>query len=204
MFDSKVTAKELIEEIRQEADISLEIPDENYIAWLNSLEQMLYSEIIKEQGKRMFDTDAAEFEGVIGLANLDVPDGEDGMRFEDIHAVYRDGTQLIKSTLASGVLFPDTYYKISGGIGFNLKETEVDEIKVIYFVRPKLKTIENYNSANVMLPVEFIDLAKAKLRAEGYKLANEDNLAAKWINDYNVLVETFRAWVEGKRANFGL
>ena len=52
--------------------------------------------------------------------------------------------------------------------------------------------------------IEFIDLAKAKLRAEAYKVANEDNLAAKWINDYNVLVETFKAWVEEKRATFGI
>jgi len=55
-----------------------------------------------------------------------------------------------------------------------------------------------------MLPIEFIDLAKAKLRGEAYKVANEDSLAAKWINDYNMLVETFKAWIERERANFGM
>ena len=55
-----------------------------------------------------------------------------------------------------------------------------------------------------MLPVEFIDLVKAKLRGEAYKLANEDNHAAKWLNDYNTLLETFKAWIADKSANFGM
>jgi hypothetical protein len=55
-----------------------------------------------------------------------------------------------------------------------------------------------------MLPAEFIELAKAKLRGESYKYANEDGLAAKWLNDYNALLETFKVWVQSKSANFGI
>jgi len=204
MFDSGITVSELIDNIRNEADISYDIPDESYILWLNSLEQLLYREVIKEQGEQVFGINDAPFNGVLSLTNLDMSDGKDRIRFEDIHAVYADSTQLIKSTLASGVLLPDTYYKISGGVGLHLKKTTPDKIRIIYFVRPALKTEEAKDTDHVMLPIEFIDLAKAKLRGEAYKVANEDSLAAKWINDYNMLVETFKAWIERERANFGM
>lgn len=204
MFDSGVTVSELIESINAEADISYDIPDESYILWLNSLEQLLYREVIKEQNEHLFDIDGAPFSGVLSLVGVNENENEDDIRFEDIHAVYSDDTQLIKSSLASGVLFPDTYYKISGGVGLNLVNKTPDKIKIIYFVRPAIKKAENKETDNVMLPLEFLDLAKAKLRGEAYKIANEDNLAAKWLNDYNMLVETFKAWIEGKNAKFGL
>ena len=104
------------------------------------------------------------------------------------------------------MIFPDTYYKIQNNIGLNLKN-QAEKLKIIYFVRPALKTVDtndNISSENVMLPVEFIDLAKAKLRGEAYKVANEDSIAAKWLNDYNVLLETFKAWISGKQSEFGM
>lgn len=201
MFNSGVTVSELIESINMEADISYDIPDESYVSWLNSLEQLLYREVIKEQGSVEVELNGKI---LIGLTGKKDAQGEDELRFEDIHAVYAAGTQLIKSTLASGVIFDNTYYKISGGMGLNLKSPMPEKIKIVYFVRPALKTTENIETDHVMLPIEFIDLAKAKLRAEAYKIANEDNLAAKWLNDYNMLVETFKAWIEGKNAKFGL
>ena len=139
MFDSGVTVSELIESINAEADISYDIPDESYILWLNSLEQLLYREVIKEQNEHLFDIDGAPFSGVLPLVNVKKNENEDVIRFEDIHAVYSDDTQLIKSSLASGVLFPDTYYKISGGVGLNLVNTKPNKIKIIYFVRPAIK-----------------------------------------------------------------
>ena len=81
------------------------------------------------------------------------------------------------------------------------------EIRIIYFVKPKLNAVDendNIEPGNVMLPIEFIDLVKAKLRGEAYKLSNEDSLAAKWLNDYNILLETFKAWLNSKQPNFGM
>ena len=54
-----------------------------------------------------------------------------------------------------------------------------------------------------MLPYEFLDMVKAKLRGEAYKIANENSIAANWLNDYNAILMDFRAWVETKRASFG-
>lgn len=200
MFDSGIIVSGLIEQIKDEADIAVPIPTESYVLWLNALEQLLYTELIQEQGEIELD---GVLGGVISLDTLAVPSGENAVRFEDIHAVFADKTQLIQSTLASGVIFPNTYYKIGRSLGLNLKK-QPERLKIIYFVKPELKTAGNIGTKDVMLPVEFIDLAKAKLRGEAYKLANEDSLAAKWINDYNILLETFKTWLSGKQPEFGI
>lgn len=203
MFNSGISAKDLVAQLKNEVDVAIPIPNASYVSWLNSLEQLLYTELIQEQGEIELDSVSS---GVIGIDTLNVPNDENAVRFEDIHAVYADQTQLIESTVASGVIFPDTYYKIQNNIGLNLKK-QAEKLKIIYFVRPALKTVDindNISSENVMLPVEFIDLAKAKLRGEAYKVANEDSIAAKWLNDYNVLLETFKAWISGKQSEFGM
>lgn len=200
MFNSGVLVSDLIEQIKGEADIAYPVSDENFVLWLNSVEQLLYTELIQEQGEISLKNVSGN---VVGIDTLDVPNGENNIRFEDIHTIYADETQLIETTVASGAIFPDTYYKIQNNIGLNLRKNP-EKLRIIYFVRPKLKTLDNIKTEYVMIPVEFIDLAKAKLRGEAYKLANEDSLAAKWINDYNILLETFKAWLSGKQAEFGM
>ena len=200
MFDSGIKASALIEQIENEADIAIPIAKESFVSWLNALEQLLYTELIQEQGKIELDGVNGS---VIGIDTLNVPNGENAVRFEDIHTIYADQTQLIESTAASGVIFPDTFYKIGVDIGLNLKKRP-EKVTIIYFVKPELKTTDNISTKNVMIPVEFIDLAKAKLRGEAYKVANEMELSAMWLNDYNVLLETFKAWLSGKQPEFGM
>lgn len=185
MFNSGIKTSDLISELKEEVDIAVPIDDSLYTNWLNSLERLLYREVIKEQK--------------IGNGK-DLQAFDDEVTFEDIHAVYVGNTQLIKSTAASGVIFPDTYYKEDNNLVIN---TEKDgDIKIVYFVKPKLKS--KGDDSYVNMPIEFIDLVKAKLRGEAYKLANEDILAAKWLNDYNILLESFKMWINEKAADFGL
>ena len=200
MFDSGIKAAALIEQIKKEADIAIPVPDSSYILWLNALEQLLYTELIREQGKIELSNVSGS---VIDIDTLSVPDGEGSVRFEDILAIYADRTQLIRSTVASGSIFPDTYYKTGNNIGVNMA-FQPERIKLIYLIKPELKTTDNINTRNIMLPVEFTELVKAKLRGEAYKLVNEDSIAAKWINDYNILLETFKSWLSAKQADFGL
>ena len=207
MFDSGISVKNLIDELKNtEVDIALEIPNITYVTWLNALQQILYTEIIKEQKKRVFKPPFNIEEGI----SLEAENNENKPSFEDIHTVYAKldeyDVQLIKSTVTSGMIFPNTYYKNNEKLYFNTKE-EPTELTVVYYVKPKLvKTDEEdeITEGNVMIPIEFIDLVKAKLRGEAYKLANEDNIAAKWLNDYNNLLETFKVWIASKSSTFGM
>ena len=199
MFDSGISVKDLIDELKDEVDIALEIPDATYITWLNSLQQLLYTEVIKEQSVKIL---TPPFQSKAVFLSTIAGNNENAVRFEDIHAVYADDIQLMKSTFASGVIFPNTYYKGLGQLIFNA--TVINYLRIYYYVKPELVNDDNYDIKNVMLPIEFIELAKSKLRGEAYKLANEDSIAAKWLNDYNVHLETFKAWIADKAPTFGM
>ena len=199
MFDSGISVKDLVDELKEEVDIALEIPNTAYAGWLNSLQQLLYSEIIKEQKKAVVELSE---DGVISLS-YPLGTDENRTRFEDIYAIYANGKQLMKTTLTSGKIFPDTFYKINNNVGINATPIPT-EVEIIYIVKPVLVKNIDEGNVKVMVPVEFIDLVKAKLRGEAYKLVNEDAIAAKWLNDYNMLLETFKAWIAEKSPNFGI
>lgn len=196
MFDSGKSVKELITELRDEVDIAIEIPDSTYLLWLNAIEQLCYSEIIKEQREAIVENPTSP----LPFEDITVSENEDNVRFEDIHTVYADDVQLMKSTLSSGKIFHDTFYKHNDELGFNAFNTQ--ELRIIYYARPKVKT--STDDGNVMMPIEFIDMVTAKLRGEAYKLVNEDGLAGKWLNDYNVSLEHFKAWCNNRTSQFGM
>ena len=201
MFDSGISVKNLVAELISEVDVALDIPNATYVTWLNSLQQMLYTEIIKEQGGMFLDGDL--------LNAYKNPLNLNKHRFEDIIAIYVDGVQLKKTSLANSHIFPNTFHKLGEhDVGLNIEKEPQEEFIVVLIQKPDLIQVgendEIPEGVNVMLPIEFIDLAKAKLRGEAYKLANEDSIAAKWLNDYNVLLETFKAWIAEKSPNFGM
>ena len=199
MFDSGISLRTVIGELKEEVDVAFPIPYESYVLWANALEYLLYTELIQEQSKITVNNPTGN---PIALNTLEIPSDEAAIRFEDIYTIFADSTQLIKSTVTSGAIFSDTYYKIGNSIGYNT-EKQPKKIDIIYFVKPAPKP-SGPDEGNVMLPLEFVDLMKAKLRAEAYKVANEDDYGAKWVNDYNVLLETFKAWLSTKKSTFGM
>lgn len=201
MFDSGVSAEELIQGIIDEADIELPVPLETWVLWLNQLEHLLYSEIIKEQKKTDLEPNET---GVYKMSDIPQSEEEAPILAEDICFVFADRMQLMKSTVASGVVFPDTWY-IDGNDLCIRPHIEPEHIAVIYYVKPKHKAVdgESITGGNVRVPYVFLDMVRARLRGEAYKLANEDTLAAKWLNDYNVLLENFKVFIQGRMAQFG-
>ena len=202
VFDSGILVDTLIDElINTEVDIALDIPKTTYIRWLDGLHQLLYSEVIKEQKRIKVE----DFDDGIILEDFAVADKENRISFEDVHAVYAVYNdkiiQLVKSTVASGVIFPNTYYKDGNKLCLSLDKSP-NEIEIVYFVKPAFHG--DTENLNVMLPIEFVDLVAAKLRGEAYKLANEDLIAAKWLNDYNALLETFKSWIASKNTTLGM
>ena len=216
MFDSGISVKDLVKELKEtEVDIALDIPNKTYVEWLNSLQQLLYTEVIKEQKEYSYPEQASEeipppmgvgrVVKTFDLSTIPIGENESHPIFEDIVAFYSNGIQFIKSTVASGYIFPNTYFKYNNQLGYEGKLSGLT--RIIYYVRPALITVDvddNIDGSKVMLPVEFIDLAKSKLRGEAYKLVNEDGIAGKWLNDYNILLETFKAWISEKTSTFGI
>ena len=213
MFDSGIPASSLISTLKAEVDVAIPISNGSYVDSLNSLEQLLYTEVIKEQKAAYLD----EGFGSLFLDDIPTDVGEKQVVSEDVYTVFcrnsasdrKYNIQMKKTTLTTSAFINHTWY-IYDSNSINIVDYDGEmgaQYKVVYFVRPALKTVnenDEVGTGNVMLPVEFIDLAKAKLRADAYKIANEDSLAAKWMNDYNVLLETFKEWVDRKKPHFGM
>lgn len=204
MLESGMKAKQLIEELKEEIDVALPIPDSYYVSWLNSVEQLLYSEIIKEQKcSEVIGGQGRYAFSEIPLSNLAE---EAPVRFSDIYTVYADNVQLTKTNMATASLFNNVFFNDDDNLGIKTDLDDVDKIKIVYFVRPIPKSIDNgeISDETVKIPPEFIELIRSKIRGEAYKLANEDAIAAKWLNDYNILLETFKMWIANREARFGM
>jgi hypothetical protein len=202
MFDSGISVKSFIDDIKAEADIAPDITDTKYISWINALEQVLYSDIIREQ--RKVDIEVLNSEGeYIDKVEIKKDENEADVRFEDIISVFKGDTQLIKTSLLSGGIFNDCWFNNGGVLWVNTTLTSEDKkITVFYHVRPAEKSSANEEVIN--LPAEFMDLMYSYVRAEAYKYANEDALSAKWQAEYNARLEIFKAWVDARRPSFGM
>lgn len=195
MFKSGTNASDFLSDIKSEAEIAPEISDTKYLSWINSLEQILYSDVIKEQHEKYIDSNLSSTIFI-----------NEETRPEDIFAVYYNGKELKKTTLLSSVIFDNIWYIKDGEVFYKTanKDENSGQVRVLYYARPEVKTVFNYEKAEIMLPPEFIDLMYAYVRAEAYKYSNEDILSAKWQAEFNARLETFKTWIDSRRANFGV
>lgn len=206
MYDSGISTANLIASVAGEADITVPIDSAAWYRWINAVEQFVYTEIFKEYVKIVLDYSAYGDE--LALSNLNkfatsTPAGCAAPVFDDIIKVYADETELERSGVISRVVFTDKplyYADYNGNIVLNPPEN-TKEITVIYRIRPNLKAKDDESHIN--LPVEFVDMLAARLRAETYKIANEDGLSAKWMADYNTQLETLKVWAAVRNERYG-
>ena len=202
MFESGIKACDLVDEIISEADVWPDIPKERYYEWIDEAEQLLYSEIIKESAVVAFGKSLLQGGIILDFSMIRPeirPTGADEPRFEDVYAVYADKVQLIRAEENVGEILPDTYYKRNGKLYIHTDDAVTCHFH--YYVRPILK--KQQPETTIKLPPEWVCIIRSKLRGEAYKLKNEDVTAAKWINDYNVLIEQFKVYMAARRAEIG-
>lgn len=200
MYDSGTTVAELVAAVKNEADISITIPDLVWVRAINTVEQLVYSEILREyRSHKITPSDDMTF----SLIDIPRETDEDAVQFDDVVKVFADDIEVTRSSVIGATEFPekDLYYSdYNGKIVFNLAGY-ADEITIIYKIRPIIKVASS--NTIVAVPAEFLDMVAAKMRGEAYKIANEDGLAAKWLADYNAQLESFKIWATSRNDRYG-
>lgn len=201
MYDSEITAEELAAAVADTVNVGCRIPPEFYLDELSRLEQLLYSEYIREE-RVLY---AVARDGEIDLGEAVVPEGERLPRADDVFAVCI-GMQPLRRRRLSEVYLLDPeedgecYYKSDDRVlSLSIRDSDEASVAVFYRAAPRLKRGEGA-ADRVALPFEFLPLAEAKLRGEAYKRAEDDLLAAKWLSEYNAQLAAFAAWLGGAEA----
>lgn len=191
MYDSGITANAFIGTVEEEADISYPIPKASWLRWITTVEQFVYSEVLDEHCYVV-----VPYSAEISLSSIG-----SGVTFDDIVAVYADGAELDRAGVVSALVIPDRpmYWTDNNGT-LRLCYDGADEVTVVYRLRPAVKSTGN---EHVMLPVEWLDMVAARMRGEAYKIANEDGIAGKWLNDYNTQLESFKVWAQKRKERYG-
>ena len=202
MYNSSYTAREVLEILRGDVDISLDISDAQILMWLTSIEQMLYAEIICEQRFTRIPYDGA----IVKYAILNRGAGEAVPEARDIVAVFADDIELQRVSGGVGaILHGDRGAWYDAGDEMQLMLPVVpQDILVAHIVRPERFLSDKASDTEVHVPAEFIPMILARLRGEMYKVCNEDNLAAKWLMDYNTEIENFKIWAVRHGRKYGV
>lgn len=202
MYKSGMTAAQLYAIVEADADISISVPKDMLALWINAVQQMLYSEIVREE---RFTALTADGTGSVLYTALAAQTGEAAVEGRDIVGVF-DGKG-------------KEFERVSGGIGYIMASTRpvwidtgsgikyyapfpVERMQIAHVARPALVTAAG--TEDICVPIEFVPMILARIRGEIYKLANEDGLSAKWLSDYNTELETFKVWAAQHGEVWGL
>lgn len=203
MFYSSVSANILARDIESELNIAPHFPASTFAGIINSVEQLLYSEIIRET--KGVDCEKMCSRGVIDLSKIPVGEDEDNVKCTDVtriklstEGIYTDLIRLdADEAEINGYKY---YYTLHSPDKISVPKDYID-FTVFYVVRPKPKTVygDSLISDRIYLPDEFIPLLSARIRGELCKLIGDDNQAAKWLNDYNTYLDDFTLFINGRK-----
>ena len=193
--------------LRGEVNIAIPISDEMFCTHINTLEQFLYTDFIKQQKRAEIQTLG---ELIIDINSIITEADERTPVYEDIMKLYgytlNARVEYTKGSMTAGRTFfgKPLYWKDGVNLAFSPMLNMVpDMIEIIYYVRPKLKTPTNMTELEIMVPIEFMPMVYAYLRCEMYKLAVNVTSSAQWANEYNAWLETFTQWIVNRNKRYG-
>jgi len=192
MYESSMRVSELIDLARASADIAPEIDDDYYLLWLNSLESLIYTGILRQSVIR----ECTVYDGVIDLALLQPEAGEAMPRGCDVRSVYLGARELVRVGADVFLAHPEKscFYTLGDKVHLNCPYGVGSRARVAVTVRPERKG-EDGMSAYVALPDEFLPMALDYLVGCAYALICEDNQAANRFASYNAALDAFTEWV---------
>lgn len=196
MYNSGVTILAFISRLNSETDIASPISNDVYTKWINVVQQILYGELI-EQYKAYEITTVDDIE----LSDIIKPQNEAEVIYDDVYKVYVNGEELTRADVTTALSIPDKeIYYYNGSVVKIHCNYAYENATVVYRVRPNIST---ETSEYIYLPYEWIEMLAAKIRGEAYKLANDDNMSAKWLADYNMQLESFKIWIAKRNKKYG-
>lgn len=197
MYRSEISAADFVAQIKAELDIVPAVPDHLFVRWLNALEQLLYTELVKAE--RWATVTVAG--GQVDLSAIEPGEHEAPPAAWDVAALYADGLEIPQAGLAVFHTLADSLYAVLSEKALAVKPyPDGQEIGVLYYARPALKQVTEgvISDEPVALPEAFLDLAAARLLGEAFRLAEDDAQAARWLADYNTRLEHFSQWVKNR------
>ena len=199
IFNSNCKVNGYIDNIMNEANVISGVPKETFLRWYNELIEFLYSEIVQHERLKEFETSKE-----VPCFPFNGRDDERDIKYENIRSVFAGTTQLSRSRPSQIGRIENIYYLDSNNIldfcvGYgNTEESYI--LKLFYNYIPKEVTEDS--DATIPLPSPFVEMVASKLRGELYKIVNDDELSAKWLNDFNNQLENFKIYVSERRKKF--
>ena len=200
MYDSQMTLSEIIAALESEVDIASSIPHSSVARWVSSLEQLIYSDLLKFYRSHNVNLSDGGFK----ISSLACRDGEAPTTFDDIIKVYDGTDELVRAGTVAAYQFENDksiYWQDGNDVQVRLFTTP-EALHVICRVRPAIKGASSM-SDTVKVPFEWIEMVLSKVRGEAYKIAGDDEQSAKWLNDFNTQLESFKAWVNERQRWYG-
>lgn len=197
MYKSGVTVSALLEQINNEVDIAFDIDVDVMLQSYNGLIIGLYRDIIKNEVVSKVSTALTKGDGELAFQ-------EEAFKSEQIYRVYTDKLFEAEKVNPTYALITDrTCWYPLGDKAIYLRNFDSEFAYIVYYESPE---VVSYNKetgafinddaiAGIPLPIDFLDMIKAKIRGDMYAIANDDDLASKWYGIYNSRIEDFKMWV---------
>lgn len=194
MFKSGITVKELIDQVQNEVDIAIDVGNDAVLQSYNGLIAGLYRDIVKKECGQSYKINK---KGSAENRYADWTTGE--FSAECVYRVFTEDYFEAEKVNPTYALITDRVcWYPSGEKEITLRNFPGESCIVVYYAMPEVA--DSVDSPSIVpVPIDFIDMVKAKIRGDMYNISNDDDLAAKWYNIYNSRIEDFKIFISENR-----